>query len=148
MINNIGVHIKVKDFSKSFAFYNSLGFKKVFEYGPDKSVVEDYNGTVFEHGGARLEIADGHRAVNHLVFEQNMPSSKISLMINVDSIDQVMRMAKKVGIRLAVGPRHYYWGTLEIVIKDPDGVVLVFISQYSKEMARRIKADETFSQNP
>lgn len=146
MINTVGVHIKVRDFGKSLAFYKALGFKKVFEYGPGKSVPEDYNGAVFEHGGAKLEIANGHRAVKRSVFEKSMVSSKISLMINVDSIEEVINVAKKAGIKLAVGPRHYYWGTLEVVIKDPDGVVLVFISPYSEKTAKKLQADESFAQ--
>lgn len=148
MISNIGVHLKVKDFNKSLAFYSALGFKKVFEYGPNKKIKEDYNGAVFEHGGGKLEIADGHRAVKRLVFKQKVSSSKISLMINVDSIEDIILKAKKAKIKIAVGPRHYYWGTLEIVIKDPDGIVLVFISPYSKELAKKLKTDESFAQKP
>lgn len=67
-------------------------------------------------------------------------------MINVDSIEQTIKLAKKAEIRLAIGLRHYYWGTLEVIIKDPDGVVLVFISPYSKESAKKLKADESFAQ--
>jgi len=78
MLKNVGVHIKVSDFKKSLAFYTALGFKKVFEYGPDKTVKEAYNGTVFEIGGTKLEIADGHRAVKPEVFAPPMPNSKIS----------------------------------------------------------------------
>lgn len=148
MINTMGVHIKVKNFKKSFAFYEALGFKKIFEYGPSKSALEDYGGVVFEHGGAKLEIADGHRAVKSLVFKESMPSSKISLMINVSDISEIIMNANKAGIPIAVGPRHYYRGTLEVVIKDPDGVVLVFISPYSKESAKKLKADESFAQKP
>ena len=71
MINAIGTHIKVKSIKKSETFYTNLGFKKIFEYGPDKSVKEDYNGIVFEHGGSKLEIADGHRAVNNKTFKES-----------------------------------------------------------------------------
>lgn len=147
-INNIGIHIKVKNFNKSLTFYKALGFKKVFEYGPDKKIKEDYSGAVFEHNGNKLEIADGHRAVKNFVFEEKVLSSKISLMINVNSLDEVIARADKAGIPIAVSPRHYYWGTLEIVIKDPDGVILVFISPYSKEVAKKIKADESFARKP
>ena len=51
-IVNLGIHIKVKSFSKSLAFYKALGFKQVFAYGPRQKAHEDYNGVVFEHGGA------------------------------------------------------------------------------------------------
>lgn len=145
MINGIGTHIKVKDFQKSLNFYKSLGFEKVFEYGPDKEVKEDYNGTVFEHGGCKLEIADGHRAVKPQVFSETINSSKISLMINVDSVFEIVEKCTQNNIPLAVEPRHYYWGTIEVVVKDPDGVVLVFVAPYSEQEANKVKANESFS---
>lgn len=147
MIKAIGTHIKVNNFEKSLKFYTLLGFTKVFEYGPDKSVKEDYNGIVFEHGGGKIEIADGHRAVKPEIFKQTVPSSKISLMIETDDIEDIISRCSVNGIELAVGPRHYYWGKLEVVVKDPDGTVLVFTMPYDKETSERLNADEKWS-NP
>lgn len=146
MIKTIGAHLKVANFQKSLKFYQALGFKKVFEYGPKKKVKEIYNGAVFEHGGTKLEIAEGHRAVKPEVFLQPITSAKVSLMVGVNSLTDIINRAKKAHIRIAVNARHYYWGTLELVIKDPDGLVLVFIAPYSKAAATKLKADETFSQ--
>lgn len=148
MINTIGTHIKVSNFAKSKTFYEALGFTKVFEYGPGTGAPEAYRGSTFMHGGCKLEIADGHRAVKQDVFKERISSSKMSLMINVDSIREIIDCAHKARIQLAVGPRHYYWGTLELVIRDPDGVVLVFISPYSQKEAQKIHADETFGVPP
>lgn len=145
MIKAIGTHIKVKNFAHSLKFYKALGFTKTFEYGPNKKVKEDYNGAVFEHNGCKLEIADGHRAVKPSVFNQKVASSKISLMIHVDDIEDIIRRCRKNKIELAVGPRHFYWGTLELVIKDPDGTVLVVITPYTSSVANRIRADETWA---
>lgn len=158
-IQTIGTHIKVADFAKSVRFYEMLGFTKVFEYGPNKtfqkdangnlvSAPESYRGMTFSHGGCKLEIADGHRAVKPEVFKEKVKSSKISLMILVDSISGLLDRCKKANIPLAVGPRHYYWGTLEVVLKDPDGVVLVFIAPYTEEEAKKIHADETWGEPP
>lgn len=148
LINSIGVHIKVKNFKKSQAFYEMLGFTKVFEYGPDQEVKEDYKGATFQHGNAKIEIADGHRAVKPSVFKETVDSSKISLMIAVDSLTDVIKICAQANIPVAVKPRHYYWGTLELVIKDPDRVVLVFIAPYSQKEARQINADETWAKPP
>lgn len=147
-IKTIGVHIKVANFQKSLKFYQALGFKKVFEYGRKKKIKEDYNGVVFEHGGCKLEIAEGHRAVNPAVFQQPITSSKVSLMIGVNNLKDVINLAKKAHIPIVVKPRHYYWGTLELVIKDPDGLILVFIAAYSNAASAKLKADETFGQPP
>lgn len=147
-IINIGIHIKVKNFKKSKNFYESLGFKKIFEYGPTKNIKEDYSGMVYEHGGCKLEIADGHRAVKPDVFKEELKSSKMSLMINVNSIASIINRCKRYKIPIAVGPRQYYWGTLEVVVKDPDGVVLVFICPYSEKEAKKIDADKKFAIKP
>lgn len=158
-MNTFGVHIKVSDFAKSKAFYEALGFKKVFEYGPDKtfeknaqgnliSATESYNGITFEYNGALLEIADGHRAVKPNVFKEKVASSKVSLMIGIENMSAFLDTCQKAGIPLAVGPRHYYWGKLETVVRDPDGVILVFTVPYSEEEAKRIHADETFGVPP
>ena len=158
-IQTIGTHIKVADFDLSKRFYETLGFTKVFEYGPDKTFQKDakgnlvsapeaYHGMTFSHGGCKLEIADGHRAVKPGVFKEKVRSSKISLMISVNSIAKIIEACKKAHIPMAVGPRHYYWGTLEVVIKDPDGVVLVFIAPYSKEEAKKILADKMWGTPP
>ncbi|OGG12964.1 hypothetical protein A2773_03030 [Candidatus Gottesmanbacteria bacterium RIFCSPHIGHO2_01_FULL_39_10] len=147
-MNSLGVHIKVRDFGKSRAFYQSLGFKPVFSYGPDQQVIEDYSGVVYEINGAHLEIASGHRAVKPEVFAQPVASSKISLMLKVNSLKPIVSRCTKFHIPIAVNPRHYYWGTLEMVIKDPDGTVLVFIAPYSPEEAKALKADESMSTPP
>lgn len=146
-IQGIGTHIKVKDFAKSVRFYQALGFSKVFSYGPNEKVKEDYNGMVFQHGGCKLEIADGHRAVKSEVFEREMNDSKVSLMIYIDDIRVILRCCEIENISLAVEPRHYYWGTSEVVVKDPDGVVLVFIAPYDEKVALEIGANETWGKS-
>ncbi len=142
---DLGVHIKVKDFRRSFNFYKRLGFKTVFEYGPDKKIKEDYSGAVFKLGGSTLEIADGHRAVKDRVFNEDILSSKISLMVKVGSLSSILESVKTQNIPLAVEPRHYYWGTLEFVIKDPDGMVIVFVCPYSESEAKKVNADEKWA---
>ncbi|MEK7595679.1 MAG: VOC family protein [Patescibacteria group bacterium] len=148
MLTNLGVHIKVNNFKASYDFYTLLGFKKVFEYGPDKSAKEDYSGATFEVGGCKLEIANGHRAVKPEVFKEHLTSSKLSLMVNVDALSALLTICSRKHIQIAVPPRHFYWGTLELVIKDPDGTVLVFIAPYSAEEAAKVNADETFATKP
>lgn len=103
---------------------------------------------VFEHNGCKLEIANGHRAVKSAVFQEDVLSSKISLMVNVDSIDDIIKKCEVAGITPAVGPRHYYWGSIEMVLKDPDGTVLVFICPYSEEEAKKVEADKAFAVKP
>jgi hypothetical protein len=143
-ITGIGTHIKVKDFQKSKWFYKTLRFQQVFAYGPNEPVKERYNGIVFAVGNAKIEIGEGHVAVKPEVRMETVKSSKMSLMINVDNIHDLLDICKQNKIDVTVGPRHYYWNTIEVVLIDPDGVRLVFIAPYTKEEAELVKADEKF----
>jgi len=142
MITKFGIHLKVQNINKSFKFYNSFGLKPCFAYGRKKfiskfknkipTVSENYNGIVFDISGSLLEIADGHIAVKQGIFKENIKSSKISAMIYVSSIRWVLNICNKNKYKISVLPKTYPWGTKEMVIKDPDGFVLVFIEKLSK----------------
>ena len=79
------------------------------------------------------------------MFQETVASSKISLFIGVDSISDMLAVCKKVGIEPIVGVRHYHWGKLEFVVRDPDGVIIVFFAPYTKEEAEKVNADESYS---
>jgi len=142
MINQFGIHVKVKNFESSYQFYRRLGFKPVFAYGKvsflsklEKQIPrvnEIYNGVTFQIGNALFEIADGHMAVKKKVFKKNIDNSKISAMIQVSSLKSIMNVCNKYNYPIAVQPKIYPWGTQELVIKDPDGFVLVFIEKIKK----------------
>lgn len=143
----IGVHIKVKDIYKSKKFYDSLGLKAVFAMGTDEyrtqlddgieSVPEKYNGLVYDVNGARLEIADGHIGVkNQGVFQDTVPTEKISAMINVESL---VPLFSNDLIDLKFPVRKYYWGTIEAAFRDPDGFVVVLIAQATDEEVANVK---------
>lgn len=142
MIKSIGTHIKTKDYKASRAFYEGFGFPVIFEYGPDKEVKEEYSGVTFAVGGAKLEIADGHRAVKPETFKESIESSKVSLMIEVESLAEIIGRAEKMGLSPTTPVRHYYWGKLEVVYRDPDGVIVVFTQPYNFEDAKNLGADE------
>lgn len=139
MLNKFGVHIKVKDIEKSFNFYSSFGLKPIFTYGRDfwiKKMItkypslahadEKYEGVTFELGNSLLEVANGHVAVKPEVFKQDITSSKVSAMIDTDSVNNIVEICKKNDFEIAKEPVTYPWGTREVVVKDPDGFILVF----------------------
>jgi catechol 2,3-dioxygenase-like lactoylglutathione lyase family enzyme len=137
----VGIHIKVRDIHKSREFYESLGFKAVFGYGDDEfraslpsgvgSAPERYRGVTYKLAdNSELEIADGHIAVDPEVFGETIGSPKISGMIRVKSILPILEVAQS-HIRFPV--RKYYWGSVEVALRDPDGFVLIFIAPASDE---------------
>ncbi|MBL8014853.1 MAG: VOC family protein [Candidatus Doudnabacteria bacterium] len=137
----LGTHLKVKDFFKSLDFYLKLGFKPVFAYGDEQYLAkyaqniphaaERYRGMTFEIGGGPFEIADGHVAVKPDVFKLRIESSKVSAMIDVDSIEKIINICERNGFEIAKGRVKYPWGTEELVVRDPDGFIIVF-REFSK----------------
>jgi len=140
-VNKFGIHIKVSNFDKSYKFYKKFNFKELFAYGPksfinkiDKKIPtakEKYRGLVFELGSSLFELAEGHIAVKPSVFKEDIKSSKISAMIHIDKIDNLIKICSRENIKISVPERIFPWGTKELVIKDPDGFVLVFIEKLS-----------------
>lgn len=137
----IGVHIKVADIHKSREFYENLGFVPVFGYGSEEfiatlpegcgSAPEGYNGVTYNlTDTAQLEIADGHVAVKPEVFGESISSPKISGMIRVKSLVPIAEKLKAISTYPVC---KYYWGSIEIAVKDPDGFVLIFIAPHSEE---------------
>lgn len=137
----IGIHIKVKDIAKSREFYESIGFTPVFGYGDDEyratlpngcpSAPEKYRGVTYKlSDDIEFEVADGHIAVKSEVFGEEITSSKISGMVRVKSL---VPIAEQLRDRIKFPVRKYYWGSLEIALRDPDGFVLVFIAPFNEE---------------
>lgn len=139
MINRFGIHIKVKDIEKSLNFYTTFGLNPIFAYGRENWIKklteryptlahanEKYEGITFEIGNSLLEIANGHIAVKPEVFKEDIQSSKVSAMIDTDSVDNILEICKKNNFEIAKDITEYPWGTREVVVKDPDGFILVF----------------------
>lgn len=149
MIKSIGTCIKAKDFAKSRKFYEALGFQVIFEVGPDKEIRGKDSLVIFgSETGGKFELIDAHPAIKPAVFQESVPSSKISMVFEVDSLSDIIARARTIGVESAVGVRHYYYGSLEVVFKDPDGTVIVFVEPYTEESARKLGASEEFGKPP
>lgn len=136
----MGVHIKVVDIERSRAFYTALGFRKVKDYGLGTSEPATYRGSFFAIGeSSELEIADAHPNVCPEDFGRMVHDSKVSLFFRVDSLVPIIHAAASAGICLHDEPRVYTWvqdpliRTIELVICDPDGVRLWFVSDATEE---------------
>ncbi len=51
-------------------------------------------------------------------------------MIRVKSIVPVIEAYKD---KIVFPVRKYYWGSVEVALRDPDGLVLVFIAPYTED---------------
>lgn len=153
-ITGLGIHIKVKDIQVSRRFYESLGLKPVFGYGDQEflstlpkgtpTAPEKYRGTTYKiftdseerQVALELEIAEDHIALkNKQNAKETITSAKVSAMVHVQSLTPLFSNSN---VTLKFPVRHYYWGTIEAVLRDPDGFVLVFIAPYSDEEFEKI----------
>jgi catechol 2,3-dioxygenase-like lactoylglutathione lyase family enzyme len=125
-IVQIGTHIKVRDFDQSMAFYTGLGFPLLRRFGPGTEMPEKYRGAVFQVGSAYLEIAEGHKPIKPEVFLERIQSSKVSLLVNVESLQPLIAACRRHDIPILVPPRRFPWGQIELVVRDPDGLILSF----------------------
>ena len=163
LITGLGVHIKVRSIAESRRFYeNFLELTPVFAYGDEKflktvpsgvpTAPERYSGITYEiSGGAKIEIADGHIAVDKPeIFADRIESPKVSAMFNVSSLVPLLQKGihKRKG-KEDKGVMIYYWDTLELVVRDPDGWVIVLIAPKSQEeieaVCKLAKVKETFA---
>jgi catechol 2,3-dioxygenase-like lactoylglutathione lyase family enzyme len=142
-ITGFGIHLKVIDIAASRKFYEGyLGLKSVFAYGSEEfrasitegvaTAPEKYQGVTYElPGGVNLEIADGHIAVaDPAVFTEPFSSPKASAMIKVASL--IPFLADKT-YHTTFPVRKYYWNTIELVLRDPDGLIIILITPYTEE---------------
>lgn len=142
IVTGFGVHLKVASIAASREFYEGfLELHPVFAYGDEEFLTtiestvptapERYRGVTYEiPGGAKIEIAEGHIAVrDKTVFQDRVVSPKVSAMIQVSSLVPLLEK-KSFGAHSAL--TKYYWGTVELVVRDPDGWVTVLIAPFSE----------------
>lgn len=139
-ISKLGINLKVKDFEKSKAFYDTFGFKKLFEFGPNVEEKSKFRGLFYDVGSTLFEISEGHLAVKPEVFEVPVQNSKVSLMVYVDSLVQILNICEEHDIEISVKPREFPWGQIGVVIKDPDDFVVVFLSEASLTEKQQIQS--------
>ena len=148
-ISKIGTYLKVSDIKKSREFYGALGFTVRYEFGPDiedgeSSETNTYSGTLYTTDDriAFLEIGDGHLTVDPKVFEEKITSSKVSLIVRVDSIKEILELADKAGISPEKDVVNYPWGVTEVVYKDPDGFHVLFNTPTKEEHKKKYPSIE------
>lgn len=139
-LSKMGVNLKVRDFDKSKAFYDAFGFRKVFEFGPNVAEYSKFRGLFYEVGNALLEVSEGHMAVRPEVFDAPIQSSKVSLMIYVPSLVPILDICEERQIEISFKPRQFPWGQIGVVVKDPDGFVLAFLSEAYPDESRQVQA--------
>ena len=149
-ITGLGINIKVRDIETSRRFYESLGFVPVFAYGDEQFLATLPVGTPTapskkpkgihyalygdpqqQHVVAELELVADHIALkNSDSFSEVITSPKLSAMVHVKTL---LPIITNENVRIVFPIRKYYWGSIELATRDPDGFVLVFIAPFTPE---------------
>lgn len=153
----VGIHLKVSDIKASRSFYEeALGLVPARGSGTDdfRRSLPDFLATNRGDGlpgspdawnsvtyvptaHGELEIADGHPAVDTVVFKRSVDGPKVSAMLHVESLLPLVRDRR---IQPTYPVRVYPWGSVEVVLKDPDGFVVVLIAPASKDEIAMLEA--------
>ncbi|HBC46981.1 MAG TPA: hypothetical protein DEO84_09445 [candidate division Zixibacteria bacterium] len=115
------VMIKVKDYRKSFDFYNHvLGLKMSNSWQR-----KDSWGALFSVGTATIEIiwypsGQGLEECNY-----SIEKDKIEIDLEVNDVDIQYRRLSSSGMPIIKPPQDMPWGSRQFTIKDPDGTPIV-----------------------
>ncbi len=102
------------DYARSVAFYRDIvGLHPMREFGSG-----DVSGIVFFLGGGYLEITEG--AVEP-------PTQATELWLQVRDVEQAHQRLRQAEVSIIEAPAKKPWGLIEMRIKDPDGLTLIFV---------------------
>jgi predicted enzyme related to lactoylglutathione lyase len=113
------------DLETSLHFYEQelgLAIYREWGAGPSRSVV------FFLGGGGLLEVS-GRSPIR--------PSSATALVLQVRDLDATRKSLAECGVTVEAEPELKPWGLLELTVRDPDGLALVFVEVPAHHPRRR-----------
>jgi catechol 2,3-dioxygenase-like lactoylglutathione lyase family enzyme len=124
-IDNVG--ICVSDLKRSVAFYQQLGFSKVYE---------NNRGATMVAGTAKLFIFQTRKATSASVGRdftlfQNPPGID-HISFDVQDVDRTYAEAKAKGVAFNDAPEDQSWGARMVSLRDPDGNNLYLLKWFQK----------------
>jgi catechol 2,3-dioxygenase-like lactoylglutathione lyase family enzyme len=144
-----GVHIKVADIWATRHFYeNVLGLRPVYAYGDEEFgrtmpeytsfAAEAYRGVTYKPtDNSFIQLTDGYVIdCGTDPFRARIASPKISFMLKVRSL---IPFLCKAGLSPQLPLRHFYWGTIQMTVEDPDGLTISLVAPYSDVEAAAIR---------
>jgi catechol 2,3-dioxygenase-like lactoylglutathione lyase family enzyme len=113
------------DLARSLRFYEeALGLAIYREWGegPSRGVV------FFLGGGGLLEVSGG---------SSQPPSGATGLVLQVRDLGETRGYLAKRGVMVEAEPELKRWGLLEMTVRDPDGLALIFVEVPAEHPRRR-----------
>jgi len=113
------------DLDRSLRFYQQtigLAIYREWGMGPSRSVV------FFLGGGGLLEVSGG---------SPRQPSAAIGLVLQVRDLGATRGSLAEQGVVVEAEPELKPWGLLEMTVRDPDGLALIFVEVPPEHPRRR-----------
>jgi predicted enzyme related to lactoylglutathione lyase len=106
------------DLERSLRFYeHQLELSIYREWGEGSS-----RGVVFFLGGGLLEVSGGFSEVT-----PPPPSAATGLVLQVRDLSATRRLLAERGVAVEAEPALKPWGLIELTVRDPDGLGLIFV---------------------
>jgi hypothetical protein len=113
------------DLDRSLRFYEqTIGLAVYREWGTGSSRGVAF----FLGGGGVLEVSGG---------SARPPSEATELVLQVRDLDATRRFLVERGVMPESEPERKPWGLLEMTVRDPDGLALIFVEVPSEHPRRR-----------
>jgi catechol 2,3-dioxygenase-like lactoylglutathione lyase family enzyme len=125
-VNHLTPILNVSDLQASFAWFEKLGWKKVWDWGdpPDFGSVGTGHFEIFlcqNYQGGR-----GKGTIKNTFDEEDKgtPDKGAWMMIFVDDVDAIYQRCLSAGLEITWPPTDMPWNTREMHVRHPDGHVL------------------------
>ncbi len=134
LVKDINPILNVSDIQESFAWFQKLGWKKLWDWGdpPTFGSVGSGKFCIF-----LCQNGQGGRGKSALTTTKNSNSADKGVWISVwvGNIDAIHRHCLEQGLEITFPPTNEPWGVREMHVRHPDGHVLR-ISQEAEECAQ------------
>ncbi len=112
------------DYARSVGFYrDTVGLHPMREFGSG-----DASGIVFFLGGGYLELTES---------AAEPPTQATELWLQVRDVEQAHQRLRQAEVSIAETPSKKPWGLIEMRVKDPDGLTLIFVEVPSDHPLRK-----------
>jgi lactoylglutathione lyase len=113
-LGNFSVSLAVKDIAASRAFYEKLGFKKIFGD-------ETQNWLILQNSTATIGLFQGPRYKRNMLTFNPGWDRRGSTLPDFDDVRDIQRALKEKGITPTVSADESSTGPASLVLTDPDG---------------------------
>jgi catechol 2,3-dioxygenase-like lactoylglutathione lyase family enzyme len=131
------VEIYVSDLTRSLAFYEGLGFRRVRGWG-DWALL-DLEGNVIALQGDEHALAGPHYFTARI--KESPRGTGVEISIDVEDIDRLYELARRLGVDIVKPIQDRPWHARDFRVADPDGYFLRFTTPLDRGNVRTTRGE-------